>query len=363
MNANTRVLLFIVGMHRSGTSALARAFCACGATTGDDVLAPMEGVNSEGFWEDKSLVALNEELLHEAGLDWYSIGQDSNSASDPVGVATFYQCAKSIIERGFGDGAVELVKDPRLCVTLPLWLRVCDELGVTSRVCIIRREPVEVALSLEKRDGFPLSYGYWLASNYEQAIRRVVPDNLCSATTTFDQLLESPIAELDRLIGELSLPLAIDATALPQSVEKRLKHQLGGSGDSGSLSGDGLDTLLRGMARAFVARGNELSRLGESHTDAITVISERDRQIKKLGEQLQALGSQHTYALGVIKNKDQQLQELGEQHRYAVEIVEERDALLAAYNDKMGMLREELALQQPWKKKALLLLGSLKREK
>ena len=60
---NNRKLLFVVGMHRSGTSALCAALEACGATFGGELLGAMPGVNDEGFWEDEAVVALNERLL------------------------------------------------------------------------------------------------------------------------------------------------------------------------------------------------------------------------------------------------------------------------------------------------------------
>ena len=350
--------MFIIGMHRSGTSALARAFYACGATTGDDVLAPMDGVNSEGFWEDRSVVALNEDVLQEAGLDWYSIGPDGEL---PKVSATIYQRAKLIIERGFGEGDVELVKDPRLCLTLPLWLRACEELDVSWRICVIRRKPAEVARSLQKRDGFPLSYGCWLAANYEQAIERVVPRYSHNASTTFDRLLQAPAVELKRLLSVLNLPLSIDSVIFSEVVEGRLKHQC--IQDESEESDVGCGALLQDMVRAFVVQGHELSDLGEEHAYALSVVDERDRQIRDLAEQLHRLGDQHGYALSVVDERDrqirnlaEQLHQLGDQHGYAISIVEERDKQLAACNDT-------LTLHRSWKKKVLLSLGLINREK
>ena len=50
--SEARKLLFVVGMHRSGTSALCAALQGCGASFGDNLLAPMAGVNADGFWEE-----------------------------------------------------------------------------------------------------------------------------------------------------------------------------------------------------------------------------------------------------------------------------------------------------------------------
>ena len=66
-------LLLVVGMHRSGTSALCAALHASGASFGTSLLDPMSGVNDEGFWEDEAVVALNERLLEQLGYHWYSV--------------------------------------------------------------------------------------------------------------------------------------------------------------------------------------------------------------------------------------------------------------------------------------------------
>ncbi len=336
-----RIILFVVGMHRSGTSALTRAFGACGATTGDDVLSPMEGVNSEGFWEDKSVVALNEDLLHQAKLEWYFINSDCDVGH--IAVET-RQRAKAIVARGFGGGLVELVKDPRLCITLPVWLRACKELGVSARVCVIHRNTIEVANSLQKRDGFPLSYGFWLADNYQQFIDRIPLDGVLAASTNYDQLLRSPDRELGRLLDELALPLRVDSGALGDAVQERLKHQ---HSDSERPGAEGVDvagnvSLLGEMAVAFVDRGMRLTDLGEQHSHALAIIKERDGQLHELQRQMQLLGEHHTHA---------------------VSVVEERDAQLVVLNREIAKLLRELDLHKSWKKKMLLSLGLITHEK
>ena len=155
-----RKLLFIVGMHRSGTSALCSALRASGATFGSSLLQAMSGVNDEGFWEDAEVVEVNEQLLHHLGTHWYTASKDLASVDWSADVFSAQRLqAMAIVERGFGGGALEAVKDPRLCVTLPFWLSLCEQLEISTSVCVINRAPLEIARSLKKRDGFPLGYG------------------------------------------------------------------------------------------------------------------------------------------------------------------------------------------------------------
>ena len=57
-------LIVILGMHRSGTSAITRGLQVMGVSLGNNLMPPMEDVNAKGFWEDIDLVALNVEILN-----------------------------------------------------------------------------------------------------------------------------------------------------------------------------------------------------------------------------------------------------------------------------------------------------------
>ena len=58
----------IAGMHRSGTSMVARLLQQCGLDLGPtDQLLPPRPDNPEGFWEHAAFVALNDDILTAAG--------------------------------------------------------------------------------------------------------------------------------------------------------------------------------------------------------------------------------------------------------------------------------------------------------
>ena len=63
-------LLLVLGMHRSGTSALCAALAACGVSFGDRLLDPLAGVNDEGFWEDAAVVAIDQQSLALLDPNW-----------------------------------------------------------------------------------------------------------------------------------------------------------------------------------------------------------------------------------------------------------------------------------------------------
>ena len=60
-------MTIVLGMHRSGSSAVARGMMALGMELGER-LVPVQPDNPTGFWEDKKVVDLNDAILASAGL-------------------------------------------------------------------------------------------------------------------------------------------------------------------------------------------------------------------------------------------------------------------------------------------------------
>ena len=348
------VLLFVVGMHRSGTSALCAALHACGATFGDRLLAPMAGVNDEGFWEDIDVVAANEALLVAAGMRWYAVSRSAECRWPEEALQRFQACAQAILQRGFGSGPVQVVKDPRLCITLPLWLRACAELGVDAQVCTASRAPIEVAQSLQRRDGFPLGYGLRLDLAYRRALDAAVPPS--ALAVSFPELLQDASAVMSRLATQLPLQAGEDAVAAAVRSDLR-HHSASGAGASGppnlleqpviaASELSGLEAaierqypvagLLSEWAEGFVARGTQLTDLGESHTRALATIAERDAQIADLDRRLQETGAWLERALATVEERDGQIAELdrrladiGDMHSHALQVIAEKDREIA----------------------------------
>ena len=64
--------VLVLGMHRSGTSALARGLQMLGVYLGNNFLSPQPD-NPTGYWEDKNICELNERLLAVFGLKWEDV--------------------------------------------------------------------------------------------------------------------------------------------------------------------------------------------------------------------------------------------------------------------------------------------------
>jgi GT2 family glycosyltransferase len=145
--------VLITGMHRSGTSALARVLNLCGMELGTELMKP--GLdNPTGFWEHEQIVDFNDELLTALGMAW-----DSTIASPPRSVTS--DSMQPILDKMFRKLNEEFdsekfwgIKDPRLCRLLLPWRSILSRMGVQPRFAIAMRHPFEVAASLEARNGF-----------------------------------------------------------------------------------------------------------------------------------------------------------------------------------------------------------------
>jgi len=154
----------IAGMHRSGTSALSRVMNLLGYDIPGE-LDTNTHHNASGHWEPVAFVALNMDIIAALGSDWCELRLPESSSVAAIGSETRQRIA-AYADVSFGHHPQTVIKDPRVCYTLPLWI---DEVHRRQHTCLILlpyRHPVEVAKSLAARDAMPLNSGLalWLCS-------------------------------------------------------------------------------------------------------------------------------------------------------------------------------------------------------
>lgn len=315
-------MLLIAGMHRSGTSALCAVLERCGARFGSNLLNPMAGVNDEGFWEDAAVVELNQALLKRLGGTWFAppvdLGQvdwESDTFED------LRRAAREIVARGSGSGALQAIKDPRLCLTLPLWLAACEEQGVPASICVMARAPLEVARSLQKRDGFPVGYGLRLCASYRRQLAATVPEG--ALYVTYDELLRDPVAVVTGLAR--SLPLQLPEEGLEGSVNPELRHHGRQEGDPLLREADGRGVDLAGFEAAI-----------ERDYPMDATVSELAGCLVERGEQLTLLGEDHARALDTLRQRDEDIEGLSALHREALATIDERDAQIVEFDRRLA---------------------------
>ncbi len=147
-----RTAILVLGMHRSGTSALARIVSFLGAALPRH-LVPANESNPRGHWESARLVALHDQILASIDSSWDDWRAPPLRWRDNDTASKFGGKIQQAIDEEYGNAPLIVLKDPRMCRTLPYWMSVLEKTGIRSAPIIIVRNPLEVAESLRERDG------------------------------------------------------------------------------------------------------------------------------------------------------------------------------------------------------------------
>ncbi len=160
-------IICLLGMHRSGTSVVARLLNLLGVYLGppEHLLRPGAD-NPRGYWENQRLFHVNKRILARFGGDWREPPSFPPGWQCAPGLEDLRQSASAIVAEEFGNAPVWGWKDPRTCLTLPFW----QDLLPPMRYVICVRHPQSVARSLERRNrGFPPERGVYLWAAYLKA--------------------------------------------------------------------------------------------------------------------------------------------------------------------------------------------------
>jgi hypothetical protein len=214
------VAICITGMHRSGTSMVARLLNLCGLWLGadDEILGPAAD-NPEGFWEHVGVLTLDDDLLAALGGGW-----DMPPAPMPETWAARPELAP-LLSRGaalvgaFRGHEPWGWKDPRSALVLPFWQTLAPDL----RVVVCLRSPLAVAGSLRTRAtaSQAFSLGLW-RTHHERLLD--LPAGRC-LVTHYDSYFHDPLAELRRVCAFAELtPSEETLAAAAAGIAPRLRH-------------------------------------------------------------------------------------------------------------------------------------------
>src|SRR5215472_9839172 len=142
-----RTCLMILGMHRSGTSAVTRITGLLGAALPRTVLDPAPD-NPTGFWESPGLIALNDRIIARLDNnwdDWRKLRLDRLTEAD---LAEFEDALHATVESEFACAPMFAIKDPRVCRLASLYCNALARRDITPRFLLMVRNPLAVMESL-----------------------------------------------------------------------------------------------------------------------------------------------------------------------------------------------------------------------
>jgi len=331
MNSTPIKILLVMGMHRSGTSAMTRLLNLMGAHLGDNIIPPKEGINSKGFWEYQEVVSFNESLLASLGLTWYDVY--STPAKEwwrsPLIQEKKPELKSILLSLVSEEHNLYVIKDPRLCLTYPLWDEVISELGWEHHCFMVTRDPREVALSLLKREGFSIDTSYLLWKRYFQAAisalnyapHLILPYNtLISNPVLTAELIATNLPELQANFEDK------DQTEIESEIDRGLKHH----------------SAMDMTHSEFESKLVEIYELSLSQVSlSSSTLKEILLRLNYAESLLDAEFYKHfnSKLIHNTLNSRKILIEIGDELSYARDIVRERDEQLSTKNDAIETLQ------------------------
>jgi len=276
--------VLVLGMHRSGTSAMTRLINLMGPATcsaDDMVRGPW---NPTGHWESRTLMHFDDGLLAQMGCTWWAPPPSGPAYAEwSANITTGPRAGRRVFAQ-VHTGRPWVWKDPRACLLLPYWRQALDRRSVAV-VCV--RNPLEVASSLEKRHGLAPSFGLALWERYNRLLVAHV-GNMAVIVTRYDDLVSDAEAWTGRtraFLEAAGFTLRPPATAdgAGEFVDPDMRHSSRSDDDVAKLAPSSVASLfatmteLAGATSCFVppdiepedpAVAEELATLGPLHPPA-----------------------------------------------------------------------------------------------
>lgn len=340
--ASARVL-GVLGMHRSGTSLVAGLIANAGVAAGTETgLFAGDQHNATGYYEQREIVALNDEILTSVGATWWSPPETLLSPR-PEWVARARDVAQTVGITGH-DQRLAVFKDPRTSLTWPVWTHA---LRRNVFPLIVVRHPVDVARSLWLRDGMPLPVGLALWEHYVCTIIKSLGEQEAQLVH-YDALVNQPDEALRWLAQLLDATgsddpfgraeAACDRMLRVDDAARTLRER--SAGDVLTRHQENLWSALSAMRNGTSVRPDTLwpqFQLSASSRNTLAAYSERTR----------LLASQAESIADATANHAQETRRMRDGHRTALADVSDRLAAAelarAEAEDVAASLRHDLA--------------------
>lgn len=250
-----RTAVCVMGMSRSGTSLTARLLSQGGVYLGPErEMLWHRPSNADGHWENWPMMRLNEWLLRSRGGSWQAPPPLPAGWERSEALAAERCAARRYVERTFGGRGLWGWKDPRNCLTGPFWRQLIPDL----RYVICLRNPLDVAASLERREGFDTgaSLRLWLEYLSAAFANTEGSPRIFVAYEDYFDPRRSPVERLLRFAGLRPPPPGSErARRVEATIKDRLRHH---RAPAETLAGDPR------VPAELVAAYDRLSRLAAS---------------------------------------------------------------------------------------------------
>jgi hypothetical protein len=209
----------IVGMHRSGTSMIARLLHQCGLDLGpSERLLKADATNPLGHFEHRGFLDIDRQLLKHFKATWHEPPELQPGWHLDPGLKPLLSEAKAVAAT-FDGRSPWGWKEPRASLFLPFWKEAIPNMRFV--ICI--RNPLEVGRSLEQRNHIPIRKGAALWYRY---VRASLEDTEGSPRifSFFEDFFYNGSGEIARLLRFCGLPVPGNNLDLSSAVALELRH-------------------------------------------------------------------------------------------------------------------------------------------
>ncbi|WP_126315818.1 sulfotransferase family protein [Mycobacterium neumannii] len=237
-----RDLILVLGVARSGTSALTRVLSLCGASL-PPALVVADKHNPRGYFESRRVLHLNARILHRQRVAFHSLAADDVPTTDK-GMSAVRRYLETLPAT-----PLLVIKDPQIITLTSTWVTAARQAGYRPVAVLPIRHPAPVISSMTKLDVKPspeLAAALWL--KYTLLAERHTRD-LPRLFVNYGNLLNDWRSEVKRIASRLDIDLrpdtdAVDEFLSPSSAEHVSLPQLCGT--------DWIETVYRMLHDAAV---------------------------------------------------------------------------------------------------------------
>lgn len=273
--------LLVLGMHRSGTSAMTRVLNLLGLELGHNLVTPASD-NPDGFWEHAEAVEINEQLLEKLGRTWYDMREMPVSWMESEAAEQALARIDSLIQREFDASRPIVLKDPRICLMAPLWIRALRAAGYEVNCLLMVRNPCEVVESLHVRNHWSREPLFLMWAQY--LLEAELASRDCSRVmVTFDQLLADWRGVSARVAQELAITWPRTQAEAGEEIDAFLnrgrRHHVAGDSKLGEQAGEQEHVQAPQFVSALYETCLDLAFGNEANWDALAQAGARFREV------------------------------------------------------------------------------------
>lgn len=191
-NAEIAPFVFVLGMHRSGTSCLAGCLELCGLFLGE--VRRTGRFNAKGYYEIEAAQRLHDQILGLNQGSWLT-PPSSIKVHPQLGQALTKIAEQLSQRRPCG------IKDPRLLLLLECWREIAPK---PQALVGTFRHPLAVAESLHHRNGIPIDKGVNLWLRYNEMLierHRTAPFPVVEYSLTEVDPYQMAVEQIARQLG------------------------------------------------------------------------------------------------------------------------------------------------------------------